>query len=159
MKSILVLLIVLLRGYSINGNDSDVLESVLNELKDLKARVVQLEREVSALKDDKNDSQMDTEDNLEGRVEKLEQLSKFKTLRTCQELASRGLTLSGLYEVDPDGDGIGHAPIQVYCDFQSNTTQVLHDKEEMIKIEKCPGVGCAVYKMNYFAPPQSKSTP
>ena len=100
MKSILVLLIVLLRGYFINGNDSDVLKSVLNELKDLKARVVQLESEVSALKDDKNDSQMDTEDNLEGRVEKLEQLSKFKTLRTCQELASRGLTLSGLYEVD-----------------------------------------------------------
>ena len=65
MKSILVLLIVLLRGYSINGNDSDVLKSVLNELKDLKARVVQLESEVSALKDDKNDSQMDTEDNLE----------------------------------------------------------------------------------------------
>ena len=73
--------------------------------------------------------------DLEERVEKLEQLSKFKTLRTCQELASRGLTLSGLYEVDPDGEGIG--PIEVFCDFSTNTTQILHDKEDMIKIDKC----------------------
>ena len=149
---------VLLRGISIEGIEPDfervenVLKSLQNEIRDLKMQNIDLSNEVALLKAEKVEPRIQTEDNLEGRVEKLEQLSKFKTLRTCQELASRGLTLSGLYEVDPDGDGIGQAPIQVYCDFQSNTTQVLHDKEDMIKIEKCPGVGCAVYKMNYFAP-------
>ena len=92
MKLTLVLLIVMLWGSSIGGNEPDVeqmenvLKSVLNEIKDLKMQNIDLEE----------------------RVEKLEQLSKFKTLRTCQELASRGLTLSGLYEVDPDGEGIGY---------------------------------------------------
>ena len=119
MKLTLVLLIVMLWGSSIGGNEpgveqmENVLKSVLNEIKDLKMQNIDLEE----------------------RVEKLEQLSKFKTLRTCQELASRGLTLSGLYEVDPDGEGIG--PIEVFCDFSTNTTQILHDKEDMIKIDKC----------------------
>ena len=37
----------------------------------------------------------DNEDPLEKRVEKLEELSKYKTLRTCQELANRGIKMSG----------------------------------------------------------------
>lgn len=136
MKLTLVLLIVMLWGSSIGGNEPDVeqmenvLKSVLNEIKDLKMQNIDLEE----------------------RVEKLEQLSKFKTLRTCQELAGRGLTLSGLYEVDPDGEGIGYGPIEVFCDFSTNTTQILHDKEDMIKIDKCNDIGCAIYEMNYFAP-------
>lgn len=73
MKLTLVLLIVMLWGSSIGGNEPDVeqmenvLKSVLNEIKDLKMQNIDLEE----------------------RVEKLEQLSKFKTLRTCQELAIR----------------------------------------------------------------------
>ena len=35
------------------------------------------------------------DDPLEKRVQKLEELSKFKTLRTCQELANRGISMSG----------------------------------------------------------------
>ena len=91
-------------------------------------------------------------DYIEERVEKLEQMSKYKTLRTCQELASRGLTLSGIYEIDPDGNTIGLGPIQVYCDFATNTTQIFHDKENEIEIGKCGDVGCASYKMKYSAP-------
>ena len=68
------------------------------------------------------------------RVEKLEQLSKYKTLRTCQEISNRGLTLSRMYDIDPDGQGIGYEPITVHCDFDTGSTQILHDKEDVIKI-------------------------
>ena len=83
------------------------------------------------------------QDPLEDRVEKLEQLSKYKTLHTCHELASRGVTLSGVYDVDPDGDGIGQPPIQAYCNFRTNTTEIteiFHGKEELLKIDKCDSV-------------------
>ena len=95
-----------------------------------------------------------TGDALEDRVEKLEEIAKYKTLRTCNELSNRGLTLSGIYSIDPDGEGIGYEPIEVYCNFEKGTTEVFHDKEEMIKIEKCSNVGCASYDFNYYAPPQ-----
>ena len=88
------------------------------------------------------------------RVDKLEQLSKYKTLRTCQEISNRGLTLSGMYDIDPDGQGIGYEPITVHCDFDTGSTQILHDKEDVIKIEKCDQIGCAVYELNYLAPKQ-----
>ena len=45
-----------------------------------------------------------------------------------------------------------YGPIEVFCDFSTNTTQILHDKEDMIKIDKCNDIGCAIYEMNYFAP-------
>ena len=158
----------------------EMLKAMMNEIKDLSGKVNILElqnkelsgtvkelkwqnqefsrqnqdlsKRVSKLEHSQNVSKIQTEDNLEQRVEKLEELSKYKTLRTCQELANRGLTLSGVYEVDPDGEGIGYAPIEVFCNFETNTTQVFHDKEDMIKVEKCDSVGCATYSMNYFAP-------
>ena len=78
--------------------------------------------------------------------------------KSCQELAQKGTSLSGMYNIDPDGDGIGQDPIQVYCDFETNSTQILHDKEDMIEIEKCSGIGCAVYDLTYQAPPAQIST-
>ena len=179
MKLIFVLIVVLLRGNPIAGIELDsegieeMFKSMMNEIKDLSGKVNLLEKQnkdlsgtvselkrqnkdlsnrVDKLEHDQDNSKIQTEDNLEERVEKLEELSKYKTLRTCQELANRGLSLSGIYEVDPDGEGIGFAPIEVFCDFESNTTQVFHDKEDLIKVEKCDGVGCATYEMNYFAP-------
>ena len=74
--------------------------------------------------------------------------------KSCHELAEKGASLSdsGMYNIDPDGESIGQDPIQVYCDFETNSTQILHDKEEMIEIEKCSGIGCAVYDLTYQAP-------
>ena len=40
----------------------------------------------------------------------------------------------------------------MYCDFESQTTQVLHDSEFQIKIEHCEEIGCAVYNLSYSAP-------
>ena len=68
---------------------------------------------------------------LEERVEKLEQISKVKKLRNCQELSDKGLTKSGAYDVDPDGDGQGFGPINVYCDFVMNTTSIYYGRENV----------------------------
>jgi hypothetical protein len=40
--------------------------------------------------------------------------------RTCQDARSADpLLSSGMYWIDPDGQGVGDAPIQVYCDMAS----------------------------------------
>ena len=56
---------------------------------------------------------------LEERVEKLEELAKIGTLRSCAEYAQYGLKSSGLYLVDPDGPLLGHPPFQVFCNFDA----------------------------------------
>ena len=176
MKLILFVILVLVKENPIKGNELNheriekMFNSMMTEIKDLSGKVTTLENQVSqdqskikylsekvqTLEHQMNQAHPDqspkVQDPLEDRVEKLEQLSKYKTLRTCHELASRGVSLSGVYEIDPDGDGIGQPPIQAYCDFTTNTTQIFHDKEELLKIDKCDSVGCAVYDMNYFAP-------
>ena len=110
----------------------------------------ELYKEIKLLKNSKST----TEDDLEDRVEKLEEIAKYKTLRTCNELSNRGITSSGVYTIDPDGDGIGYEPILVFCNFQDGTTEVYHDHEDMIKVDKCDEIGCASYDFNYLAPPQ-----
>ena len=59
------------------------------------------------------------QDVLEERVEKLEELAKIGTLRTCAEYAQYGLKTSGLYMVDPDGPLLGQPPFQVFCNFDA----------------------------------------
>lgn len=40
--------------------------------------------------------------------------------RTCQDARSADPSLSsGMYWIDPDGQGVGDAPIHVYCDMAS----------------------------------------
>jgi len=39
-------------------------------------------------------------------------------VRTCRELRAADPTLtSGMYWIDPDGQGVGEDPINVYCDM------------------------------------------
>ena len=59
------------------------------------------------------------QDILEDRIEKLEELAKVGTLRTCAEYAQYGLKTSGLYMVDPDGPLLGQPPFQVFCNFDA----------------------------------------
>merc|ERR1712136_479323 len=54
---------------------------------------------------------------LEERVEHLEDLSKIKSLRSCHEYSLYGITTSGLYNIDPDGDLL-EEPIEVFCDCE-----------------------------------------
>ena len=180
MKLIQVAFILFLSGFSTEGSENnfeltqDIVKKLLQRIVTLEDKVHNLEKEQEqkdetiadlsfklegVIKELRQQSESGTtvdvsDPALEERVEKLEQLSKFKTLRSCAELKARGLTLSGLYDIDPDGEGIGYEPIRVFCDFESGSTQIFHDKEDTIKVEKCSEIGCAVYEINYLAPPQ-----
>jgi hypothetical protein len=44
--------------------------------------------------------------------------SKSATPRTCREVRDSNPALtSGMYWIDPDGQGVGDAPISVYCNI------------------------------------------
>ncbi len=45
--------------------------------------------------------------------------------RTCKEAQSGDPTLSsGMYWIDPDGQGIGDSPIYVYCDMTKGINRI-----------------------------------
>ena len=98
------------------------------------------------------DQKFGLQDDFEERVAHLEEVSKLKTPRTCQELWEHGVKTSNKYVLDPDGELIGNPPILAYCNFEKGTTEITHDKEFEIKVEKCDsGPGCAKYEINYSA--------
>ena len=158
MKVIWIFVLCLLCGAS--GTENESFQLLVNQVKTLELKLNNLESENKELKISYRELKAENvelkrfvkDDSLEQRVEKLEELSKLKSVRTCQELSNRGITQSGVYEIDPDGDGIGFGPITVYCNFLTNETSIYHDKEDVIKIDKCDTEGCAVYDFNYFAP-------
>ena len=60
------------------------------------------------------------------------------TVRNCQDLADLGMTNSGIYQLDPDGQDIGAGAISVRCDFSDNSTEIVHDQSlEMIFDGNC----------------------
>ena len=86
---------------------------------------------------------------MEERIEKLEELSKSKTLRSCYEYSMTGIKHSGYFHIDPDGDKIGHEPFEVYCDFEDGSTQIPHDHELATEITPCPESMCFQLNLNY----------
>ena len=74
---------------------------------------------VNSISDEDFEKMKARQDDLETRVDKLEELAKIGTLRTCAEYAQYGLKTSGLYMIDPDGPLLGQPPFQVFCDFKS----------------------------------------
>ena len=150
---------VLCFSWGASGTENESFQHLANQMKSFESKLKVLESENNDLKisvqnltNENKALKRLVDDSLEQRVEKLEELSKLKSVRTCQELSNRGITQSGVYEIDPDGDGIGFGPITVYCNFLTNETSIYHDKEDVIKIDKCDTEGCAVYDFNYFAP-------
>ena len=115
MKLIVFAFILFLRGNPTKGNKSDVeqvqdtVQTLLNRIATLEERFGNSEKEISELKKNSGTKVLDIP--IVERVEKLEQLSKYKSLRTCQEISNHGVTLSGMYDIDPDGQGIGYEPI------------------------------------------------
>ena len=79
------------------------------------------------------------------------EISKTKALRTCDELAKHGVNRNGFYFIDPDGENIGFEPIQVYCTFEQNVgiTEIEHDHQEKINVDKCEEVGCFRKSIHY----------
>ena len=92
---------------------------------------------------------------LEERVEKVEQLTKVGTLRSCEEYAAFGIRASGMYPIDPDGILVGQPPFNVFCRFDENTgqvsTEVIHSYSEgLIKIDNCEDPGCYIKNVTYI---------
>jgi len=146
---------------------SEKMISLSNEVVSLKDRVANLEATNSELQsiisNDNIKSSMDSETGtrvddmvqnktLEERVSHLEDLAMIKSLRSCHEYSLYGITTSGLFTIDPDGDLVGLEPIEVYCDFQEQTTQVMHDKEYVVDIPHCEDDYCYRLNISYSAP-------
>jgi len=90
--------------------------------------------------------------SLEDRVDYLEEVSKIKVLRTCAEMEQHGVKTSGFYNLDPDGDNIGNAPIRAYCDFEAHVTEILHDAEgELIDVSHCDTNLCYTRNITYIS--------
>jgi len=89
---------------------------------------------------------------IEERIETLEEKSKLNIRRSCYEYSTYGLTTSGIYQIDPDGELIGSEPINVYCNLTDGSTQLLHDKDFVVEIEPCPEPECYNLAINYAAP-------
>ncbi|XP_046446696.1 uncharacterized protein LOC124195999 [Daphnia pulex] len=72
--------------------------------------------------------------------------------RTCHEarLANPSLT-SGVYWIDPDGQGVGEDPIQVTCDMSSGITFIGHNSESAINVGHCLDPGCYTRSIAYEA--------
>ena len=134
------------------------LENVDENEKDVEAHLYlkmnEMNQETNTLKEKvrKLENVDENEKDVEQRLNHLEELSKLTKARTCEELSKYGIQTSGRYTLDPDGDLVGLRPITVYCDFERNVTEILHDSEFTVKIEKCSdGPGCFKYDLTYFA--------
>ena len=110
---------------------SDVNEDLV-EMKDFKklslafaelAKDCTRNSELKEVKDELNDlkKQIADEPDLDEIVEKLKQLSKIGTLRSCEEYAAFGIQTSGLFPIDPDGTLVGEPPFSAFCRFDHNT--------------------------------------
>jgi hypothetical protein len=97
---------------------------------------------------------------------------KSAMVRTCRELRATDPSLtSGMYWIDPDGQGVGEDPIEVYCDMTkgkkenkqlilfekspliiyAGSTSVPHDSEFPINVGHCSDPGCYSRAVNYNA--------
>jgi flagellin-like protein len=47
-------------------------------------------------------------------------LDRDYTIRSCLDLLEAGNVANGIYEIDPDGDGGGEEPFEVYCDMTTD---------------------------------------
>ncbi|XP_057365354.1 uncharacterized protein LOC130699603 [Daphnia carinata] len=80
------------------------------------------------------------------------------TLRTCHEIHVANPSYpSGMYWIDPDGQGIGDPPIHVHCDMDGKEasrygkTSILHDSESKMDIGNCTEPGCYSRPIKYYA--------
>ena len=76
------------------------------------------------------------------RVLKLEGITKALSLRSCHEYKERGMNISGMYYIDPDGRRGTGLPFPVHCDFESGITEIMHDAKEKVEISHCSGKMC-----------------
>ncbi|XP_057377829.1 uncharacterized protein LOC130699601 [Daphnia carinata] len=157
---------------------------------DMQARIEQLEKNYIKVKEHLEGKIIDLETKvgrLEAKIEKQDSLlavlkkghkplkdnidinqhrRQNATLRTCHEIHVANPSYpSGMYWIDPDGQGIGDPPIHVHCDMDGKkapwydpgwigfegTTYVLHDSESKMDIGNCTEPGCYSRPIKYYA--------
>ncbi|XP_046632041.1 contactin-associated protein-like 2 isoform X2 [Daphnia pulicaria] len=75
--------------------------------------------------------------------------------RSCHEARLADPSLStGVYWIDPDGQGVGDDPIQVNCDMSSGTTIIGHNTEVATNVSHCTEPGCYTRPIVYEASPK-----
>jgi hypothetical protein len=96
----------------------------------LEAKVEQQESQIAALmlKEREKDQSSSTK-KFTMSVELNQNYKRNAIFRTCQELrSSNPLLESGMYWIDPDGQGVGDDAIHVFCDMKSGKPIVLKIK-------------------------------
>lgn len=83
-------------------------------------------------------------------IQRLLAAGNNNTPRTCHEIHDSDPSLaSGMYWIDPDGQGVGDAPIFVFCDMSTGSTVISHDSESPMEVDHCPDPGCYSRAINY----------
>jgi hypothetical protein len=162
LKMKLLLLVAILT----TSNATPSLESLADELNIMKAQVqellflkeqvhqlvavnLELQRQVKG----EHLESSSTSNDVEERLEKLEELSRVGTLRTCDEYSSFGLKTSRKYLIDPDGLLVGEPPFTVFCNFDVDGgqagTEVFHNSENLSDVEHCHDPGCFSTNITY----------
>ena len=128
--------------------DEIVQEQVKIKVEEIKP---QIEQEVLARVRVEQSQTLDTAivNEIKERLETVEELGKLQPVRHCQDLADQGVKTNGFYFGDPDGNGLGLAPIQMECDFDRNVTKIHHNFEASTEITRCDEPGCAQYDLSY----------
>jgi len=117
-----------------------------SEAADNNERFERIAKEIGKIKEDLEERVSE----LEETVDKLSDLAKVGTLRSCAEYVRYGLNKDGLYMIDPDGTLIGEEPFQVFCNFTSGATEVLHDTDYLTEVEHCHDPGCFSKEIMYI---------
>ena len=125
--------------------DVNLMSSLLSRMENYDKKIAQMEEnncnQISELEESYEKRIVQMEGDIEERVSKLEQLARIGTLRSCAEYSRYGLKSSGMYNIDPDGPLLGSEPFQVYCNFETGATEVIHDSENLTVVEHCHDPG------------------
>ncbi len=155
------------------------METRLTKLEALEIKFKQLESYLNSEQGDKSIQKVTlVEDDV--RLVATQSSTKSVIFRTCRETRAADPSLtSGMYWVDPDGQGVGDDPIHVYCDMTSGSpkilhisshkknkmkcyaqlflcliigsTSILHDSEAQIDVGHCTDPGCYSRPITYSA--------
>ena len=164
-KIIVTILIVILSQCQAEALQSKIKSSDGNEdlvkmkdFKELSLAFAELAKDFTRNSNELNDlkKQIADEPDLDEIVEKLKQLSKIGTLRSCEEYAAFGIRTSGLFPIDPDGILVGQPPFVAFCRFDDNTglvvTEVMHAySENVTNVEHCADPGCYSRNLKYVS--------
>ena len=125
--------------------------------KNLESKVVQLEAKVVQLEEKVQHQEsiliaIQSQQPVSGKDVSAISSGRSYVLRTCRETRAADPSLgSGMYWIDPDGQGVGDDPIYVYCNMASGSTEILHDTESKTDVGNCADPGCYSKAINYSA--------